>query len=50
MTDTQLTGSDNYFENFEVGAVYKHARRQDGNRKRSGDHLSYGNEYGGWAF
>jgi len=26
MTDTQLTGSDNYFENFEVGAVYKHAR------------------------
>jgi len=48
MTDTQLTGSDNYFENFEVGAVYK--QRQDGNRKRSGDHLSYGNEYGGWAF
>jgi len=25
MSDT-LTGSDNYFENFEVGAVYKHAR------------------------
>jgi len=26
MTDNTLTGSDNYFENFEVGAVYKHAR------------------------
>jgi len=26
MTDTHLTGSDNYFENFEVGTVYKHAR------------------------
>jgi len=26
MTDKLLTGSDNYFENFEVGAVYKHAR------------------------
>jgi itaconyl-CoA hydratase len=23
---TPLTGSDNYFENFEVGAVYRHAR------------------------
>ena len=21
-----LTGTDNYFENFEVGAVYRHAR------------------------
>jgi len=26
MTDKPLTGFDNYFENFEVGAVYKHAR------------------------
>lgn len=24
--ETTLTGNDNYFENFEVGAVYKHAR------------------------
>ena len=23
---TKLTGSDNYFEDFEVGAVYQHAR------------------------
>jgi len=26
MTDDYMTGSDNYFENFERGAVYKHAR------------------------
>jgi len=26
MIDRTLTGSDNYFENFTVGAVYKHAR------------------------
>jgi len=26
MTNNHLTGSDNYFENFEPGAVYKHAR------------------------
>jgi len=26
MSDAHLTGSDNYYENFEVGAVYKHAR------------------------
>jgi len=25
-TTNENTGSDNYFENFEVGAVYKHAR------------------------
>ncbi len=25
-TDSTLTGNDNYFEDFEVGAVYKHAR------------------------
>jgi itaconyl-CoA hydratase len=25
-TDAALTGQDNYFEDFEVGAVYKHAR------------------------
>lgn len=26
MSSAKLTGCDNYFENFEVGAVYKHAR------------------------
>jgi len=26
MTNDHLTGSDNYFENFATGAVYKHAR------------------------
>jgi len=26
MTSDHVTGSDNYFENFEIGAVYKHAR------------------------
>ncbi|BFM16930.1 MaoC family dehydratase [Maricurvus nonylphenolicus] len=26
MSNEHLTGSDNYFENFEVGAVYRHAR------------------------
>jgi len=26
MTDDHMTGADNYFENFEVGAVYKHTR------------------------